>query len=85
MGLDKAKIKKYFFLKANVHKDSKGRSAQKSSLESLPNQQEHRCPWSPSVITVPRCQHLGCLAGVVLLFLFFVIEYLSLIQDGDLN
>lgn len=48
VGLDKVKIKKYFFLKVNVHKDSKGRSAEKSSLESLPNQQEHRCPWSPS-------------------------------------
>lgn len=62
-GLDKAKIKKYFFFQVNVHKDSKARSAEKSSLESLPNQQEHRCPWSPSVISVPKCQPLGWLVG----------------------
>lgn len=61
VGLEKRETRKYFFLKVNVHKDSKGGPAKKSSLESLLNQQGHRCPWSPSVITVPKCQHLGWL------------------------
>lgn len=50
-GFRQSKNQEVFLFQADVLKDSKGRSAQKRSLELLPSQQEHGRPWSPSIIT----------------------------------